>query len=45
MSILFDACFIVLLASCTVRHVVRTMSFFMDWRLKAENRTIERFKH
>lgn len=45
MDLVINVFVITLLASCTIRHIVRTMSFILDWRLKVENRAIERFKH
>lgn len=45
MNIFFDICFCILIFSCTIRHITRTLSFIIDYRLKSKNWTLERFKH
>lgn len=45
MYIIYDILLIVLLLSCVIRHIVRTMTFISDLREKAENRRFKRFNH
>ena len=45
MSYVVDVLIITLFISGLVRHIIRTLGFILEYRLKVENRRLERFKH
>lgn len=40
----YSIVFIVLFVSATIRHIVRTATFIVDYREKVKNNRLERFK-
>jgi len=45
MNYIIDVLAIILVVSGVIRHIIRTLGFILEYRLKVENRRLERFKH